>query len=66
MGLYNLSKDIAEEKNLKDKHPEKLQELQTLYDEWFSEMGEPAKGTKQYEPRSGSGKKAKARKSAEK
>ena len=59
VGLYNLSKDIAEESNLKDKYPEKLQELEALYDAWFEEMGDPASGSKNYEPKSAVKKKKK-------
>ncbi len=61
VGLYDLSKDIAEENNLKDKYPEKLQELKKLYEEWFAQMGEPSKGSKLYDPKGG-GKKKKPKK----
>ncbi len=57
VGLYNLSKDIAEENNLKDSHPEKFQELKALYDAWFAEMGAPASGSKHYGEKPGNGKK---------
>ncbi|VGO19540.1 sulfatase-like hydrolase/transferase [Pontiella sulfatireligans] len=48
VALYDLSKDIAEANNLKDAHPEKLQELQKLYDAWFAEMGDPSEGSKHW------------------
>ncbi|VGO15734.1 Arylsulfatase [Pontiella desulfatans] len=57
-GLYNLDDDISEENNLKDAHPEKFQALEKLYNDWFEQMGEPAKGTKHYEKKA-SNKKAK-------
>ena len=51
VGLYNLNDDLAESNNLKDQHPEKFQELDQLYSDWFAQMGDPAKGTKHYEPK---------------
>jgi len=59
VGLYNLAEDIAEKDNLKDSHPEKLQELKKLYDEWFAQMGEPAAGSKNYKRKSRGKKKKK-------
>ena len=57
VGLFDLSKDIAEANNLKDSHPEKLQELTQIYDEWFAQMGEPVSGSKNYVPKAGGKKK---------
>lgn len=45
-GLYNLADDISESNNLKDTHPEKFQTLKKLYEDWFEQMGDPAKGSK--------------------
>jgi arylsulfatase A-like enzyme len=65
VGLYNLAHDAAEENNLAERHPEKLQELKKLYDEWFAQMGEPAKGTKQYDSKPSRQKRASRKKSGE-
>ena len=51
VGLYNLKDDISESNNLKDQHPEKFQELEKLYADWFAEMGEPTSGSKFYKPK---------------
>ena len=59
-GLYNLADDIAETTNLKDQYPEKFQALEMLYNEWFAQMGEPAKGSKYYGAKGGDKKKKKA------
>ncbi len=40
--LYNLNDDIAEEKNLAASHPEKLQALSDLLDQWEMEMSKTA------------------------
>jgi arylsulfatase A-like enzyme len=40
--LYNLKDDIAEEKNLAASHPEKLQALSDLLDQWGLEMSKTA------------------------
>jgi arylsulfatase A-like enzyme len=40
--LYNLSDDIAEEKNLTASHPEKLEALSDLLDQWELEMSKTA------------------------
>ena len=63
VGLYNLADDLAEENNLKDAHPEKFQALEKLYNDWFEQMGDPAKGSKHY-GKNDSGKKDKAKKSS--
>jgi len=39
--LFDLASDIGEEHNLAAEQPEKLEELETLYAEWSSQMGEP-------------------------
>ncbi len=40
--LYNLKDDLAEEKNVKGSHPEKLQALSDLLDQWEAEMSKTA------------------------
>ncbi len=40
--LYNLAEDISELKNLAADMPEKVQELQTLYDTWNAEQAPPS------------------------
>jgi len=40
--LYNLSSDIAEENDLAASHPEKLQAMSDLLEEWEAEMAETA------------------------
>lgn len=40
--LFNLAQDIGETRNLADKEPEKVKELQNLFDKWSSQM-EPAR-----------------------
>jgi len=39
--LFDLSQDIGETKDLSKSHPEKLKELQGIYDAWSSQMEEP-------------------------
>ncbi len=39
--LYNLAADIGESTNLAAKNPEKLRELQSLYDRWNAEQAPP-------------------------
>jgi len=62
VGLYRIAEDISEQNNLKDKYPEKLQELKKRYEAWFAQMGDPANGTKYYDPKIGTGKKKKKNK----
>jgi arylsulfatase A-like enzyme len=52
-GLFNLAQDIAEANDLKSKNPEKFSQLKKLYADWFAQMGDPAKGSKYYEPKGG-------------
>ena len=40
-GLYDLSKDIGERKNLLDAMPEKAQELRKKYDGWAATLPQP-------------------------
>ncbi len=40
-GLYNLADDIAESKDLSAEKPEKVKELQAIYDKWDSELVAP-------------------------
>jgi arylsulfatase A-like enzyme len=40
-GLYNLTSDIGEAKNVASEHPEKVKELQTAWDAWNKEQSEP-------------------------
>lgn len=49
-GLFDLSKDIAEENNLMMLHPERLAQLKKLYAEWFVQMGNPVSDSKNYTP----------------
>lgn len=42
--LYNLTDDIGESKDLAEKHPEKVKELQALWKEWDKELVEPLWG----------------------
>ena len=56
-GLFDLSKDIAEENNLMSKHPERVAQLKKLYTDWLAEMGEPSSGSKFYEPKAAKKKK---------
>jgi arylsulfatase A-like enzyme len=61
--LFNIVKDPGEANNLKDKHPEKLQELTKLYDAWLAEMVDPAGGgSKHWNPTAGGGNKKKVKK----
>ncbi|HEX6963702.1 MAG TPA: sulfatase-like hydrolase/transferase [Lacipirellula sp.] len=39
--LYNLAEDVGETNDLSDEHPEKVAELQKLYDQWNAENVEP-------------------------
>jgi arylsulfatase A-like enzyme len=39
--LYDLSKDIGEEKNLADQEPERVKSLQAAFDKWNRELAEP-------------------------
>lgn len=39
--LYDLSKDLAEQNNLADTHPEQLAELVRLWEEWNDQMEDP-------------------------
>ena len=39
--LFDLSQDIGEAKDLSKSHPEKLKEVQGIYDAWSSQMEEP-------------------------
>ena len=40
--LYNLATDFAESKNLASTQPEKVKELQALWDKWSAEQAEPS------------------------
>lgn len=40
--LYNLTADFAESKNLASTQPEKVKELQALWDKWSAEQAEPS------------------------
>lgn len=40
--LYDLSDDIGEKKNLKDSHPQQLEQLESLLRQWQDEMSAPA------------------------
>ena len=42
--LFNLASDPSEKTDLAAKHPEKVKELTTLYDQWLDQMAEPASG----------------------
>jgi hypothetical protein len=44
-GLYDVVRDAAEEHDLSTKHPEKVKELQRLWDEW-NKQNVPALWTK--------------------
>lgn len=46
--LFDLSSDVAEEKNLASSNPEKLRELESLLADWDSQLAEPL-----WKPRSG-------------
>lgn len=37
-GLFNLAEDIGEKNNLYEKNPEKVKELQAIYDKWNAEL----------------------------
>lgn len=39
--LYNLAEDVGEKVDLASKHPDKVAELQKLYDAWSAEQAEP-------------------------
>ncbi len=39
--LFNLSRDMGEKKDLSKRNPEKLKELQAIYDSWSSQMEAP-------------------------
>jgi arylsulfatase A-like enzyme len=51
--LINLAADISESKNLAESQPEKVKELQALWDKWNAEQEEP-----RWRPAPGKGKKA--------
>jgi arylsulfatase A-like enzyme len=53
--LYNLATDISESKNLASVQPEKLKELQALWDAWNAEQAEPS-SPKEKPARQGKGK----------
>jgi len=40
--LYNLTTDFAESKNLASVQPEKVKELQALWNKWSAEQAEPS------------------------
>ena len=40
--LFHLASDIVESKNLAQSKPEIVEQLETLYHEWRSQMSEPA------------------------
>ncbi len=40
--LFNLAQDISEKNDLAAKQPDKLKELQTIYDDWDKQLMEPA------------------------
>jgi hypothetical protein len=40
--LYDLSKDLAEAKDLAGSQPDKARQLQALYNAWSSEQAEPS------------------------
>jgi arylsulfatase A-like enzyme len=40
--LYDLSADIGESKNLKDSHPQQLEQLESLLKQWQEDMSAPA------------------------
>lgn len=40
--LYNLATDFAESKNLASTQPDKVKQLQTLWDKWSSEQAAPS------------------------
>jgi arylsulfatase A-like enzyme len=40
--LYNLADDLSESKNLAAAQPEKVKELQALYDKWNAEQAPPS------------------------
>jgi arylsulfatase A-like enzyme len=43
LGLFDLSQDISESKDLSQQMPEKVAELTKLHDTWLAEMAEPVK-----------------------
>lgn len=43
VGLFDLSKDVAETRDLSKEMPEKLPQLTALHDAWLAEMPEPTK-----------------------
>lgn len=44
--LYDIEKDPSETTNLADQHPEIVKQLASRYDQWLSEMADPAKPVK--------------------
>ena len=48
--LFNLNEDISESNDLKDKYPEKYQELLKHYNKWLDELPEPVNGFKRWSP----------------
>ena len=40
--LYDLSSDIGETRNLKESHPQQLEQLRSLLEQWQKEMSAPA------------------------
>jgi arylsulfatase A-like enzyme len=51
VGLFNLSKDVAEAHDLSQQMPQKLAELTALHDVWLAEMPNPIKaGGKKWSP----------------
>jgi len=39
--LFNLSRDIGESKDVNQQYPQKCKELQSLYEQWNSQLAEP-------------------------
>jgi hypothetical protein len=54
--LFDLENDIGETINLADKHPEIIQELKEIYNEWRLEMSDPRTGDGELKNQSGKGK----------
>ncbi len=44
VGLFDLSQDVSEQRDLASAMPEKLAELTSLHDAWLAEMADPKKG----------------------
>jgi arylsulfatase A-like enzyme len=57
-GLFNLAKDVGEEHDLASEHPEKVKELQMLWDDWNAQNVTPlwTPGTKDETPAVSAGK----------